>query len=397
MGDEGKHCRVHFRVRSLTRYGESIGIGGSCSELGNFSSNKVVQLVTTPETYPVWRTLKPVVIPRDEVLQYSYCLIEAGKVKLFEKREKRLLFPKDFEVEAADECPVESLIETPVEDLEMSLTAKLRKRAESRGEEHEELTHFKRIILICYHLPIEITRTKDPSAPFSITWAESLIAKSVKHSITASMEVRWIGTMPYVGPTTPAEDEYLRTALASMNCTPIFFDDGIVQAAYFGYCKKVLWPLFHNVDQVDHIHAAWNFPTAATNQSPFMLSSLNSSTVSSNTIITWEQDPKYWPAYQAMNEAFLPVLESMVQSGDVLWIHDYHLTLLPSLIREHLTTSSVWIVYFSHIPFPTSQVRYEVNMKLRLFIWCPDIPIITPSNQNFTVNDCRRSGRFPFV
>jgi trehalose-6-phosphate synthase len=31
-----------------------------------------------------------------------------------------------------------------------------------------------------------------------------------------------------------------------------------VDLAYYGYCKKILWPLFHNVDQLDQIHAAWN-------------------------------------------------------------------------------------------------------------------------------------------
>ena len=80
--------------------------------------------------------------------------------------------------------------------------------------------------------------------------------------------------------------EYLTEKLQAMNCIPVFLDDAIgiflllsssqssicmhssciiiinitiiVDLAYYGYCKKILWPLFHNVDQLDQIHAAWN-------------------------------------------------------------------------------------------------------------------------------------------
>jgi hypothetical protein len=63
--DEGKHCRVHFRVRSSTRIGEVIGIGGSGFALGNFNQSKFVQLVTNPETYPQRRTQQPQVNPKN--------------------------------------------------------------------------------------------------------------------------------------------------------------------------------------------------------------------------------------------------------------------------------------------------------------------------------------------
>jgi trehalose-6-phosphate synthase len=47
-----------------------------------------------------------------------------------------------------------------------------------------------------------------------------------------------------------------------------------------------------------------------------------------------------------------------------MWVHDYHLLLLPKLLRdyesEYLRTNhealDIKMVYFLHIPFPTSQV-----------------------------------------
>lgn len=45
---------------------------------------KVLDLVTTPESYPVWFSLNPVVVPRRQQFSYSYCIKEGGVVRSFE-------------------------------------------------------------------------------------------------------------------------------------------------------------------------------------------------------------------------------------------------------------------------------------------------------------------------
>ena len=40
--------------------------------------------------------------------------------------------------------------------------------------------------------------------------------------------------------------------------------------------------------------------------------------------------------------------------GDIVWVHDYHLMLLPKALRER--NLDIKIIYFVHIPFPTSQI-----------------------------------------
>jgi len=62
----------------------------------------------------------------------------------------------------------------------------------------------------------------------------------------------------------------------------------IVDLAYYGYCKKILWPLFHNVDQLDQIHAAWNlhpedYVTVETSSGECVWSILPSSSTSSSS------------------------------------------------------------------------------------------------------------------
>src|SRR5205823_4436617 len=42
------------------------------------------------------------------------------------------------------------------------------------------------------------------------------------------------------------------------------------------------------------------------------------------------------------------------REGDVIWVHDYHLFLLPKLLRERLPNARIG--FFLHIPFPASDV-----------------------------------------
>ena len=60
-------------------------------------------------------------------------------------------------------------------------------------------------------------------------------------------------------------------------------------------------------------------------------------------------------AYREVNAAFFHTLQPFLEKGDVVWVHDYHLMLLPSKLREQRDVD-ISIVFFLHIPFPTSQV-----------------------------------------
>ena len=42
--------------------------------------------------------------------------------------------------------------------------------------------------------------------------------------------------------------------------------------------------------------------------------------------------------------------------GDFIWVHDYQLFLLPSLIRNAFSEITINIGFFLHIPFPSSEI-----------------------------------------
>ncbi len=99
-------------------------------------------------------------------------------------------------------------------------------------------------------------------------------------------------------------------------------DVAIPQADYAAYYNNAsngcLWPIFHY------------FPALA----------------------RFDQDG--WAAYRRVNQRFAAALIERVQPGDLVWIHDYQLMLLPGLLREVMP--DLRLGYFHHIPFPASEV-----------------------------------------
>ncbi|TFK23762.1 trehalose 6-phosphate phosphatase [Coprinopsis marcescibilis] len=104
---------------------------------------------------------------------------------------------------------------------------------------------------------------------------------------------------------------------------PVWLDDNIAHGHYDGYCKQTLWPLFH--------YLLWQ-----------------------DVATEYASADSHYPSYEAVNAAFARRITEMYQPGDLIWVHDYHLLLLPKLIRE--SVPDVVLGLFMHTPFPSSEV-----------------------------------------
>ncbi|MFP4301662.1 MAG: bifunctional alpha,alpha-trehalose-phosphate synthase (UDP-forming)/trehalose-phosphatase [Spirochaetaceae bacterium] len=87
---------------------------------------------------------------------------------------------------------------------------------------------------------------------------------------------------------------------------------------YAGFCNRTIWPLFHY------------FTTFV------------------------DYDERSWRAYEAINEKFFHKVSAHAEDGDLIWVHDYQLMLLPRLIKERFPNSPVG--FFLHIPFPSFEI-----------------------------------------
>jgi trehalose 6-phosphate synthase/phosphatase len=117
-------------------------------------------------------------------------------------------------------------------------------------------------------------------------------------------------------------DESLRETVklraAKQYAMPVYLESGAMERFYQGFCNSTIWPLFHY------------FPTYAKFS---------------------EED---WAQYVKVNEAFRDSVLNVYKPKDTIWIHDYHLMLLPQLLREKLPDSSIG--FFLHTPFPSYDI-----------------------------------------
>jgi trehalose 6-phosphate synthase/phosphatase len=126
----------------------------------------------------------------------------------------------------------------------------------------------------------------------------------------------WVG---WPGTTVPDDrrDEAIRL-LAAEGCEPVFLSADEERAFYGQICNDTLWPLFHYF--VDRLR----FTSEA------------------------------WATYVAINERFADAIAQVAAPRAHVWIHDFHLALVPRALR--LRRPDLGIGYFLHIPFPSSEI-----------------------------------------
>ncbi|GJM16805.1 MAG: bifunctional alpha,alpha-trehalose-phosphate synthase (UDP-forming)/trehalose-phosphatase [Thermodesulfobacteriota bacterium] len=149
-------------------------------------------------------------------------------------------------------------------------------------------------------------------------------------SLDMTQEQIWIGWpgITLSGFSTKSDSMELKEKLSEQNYRPVFLKRNDFENYYQGFCNEVIWPLFHYFAQYANYQK------------------------------------KYWDSYKRVNEAFSKEVLEVANDDDVIWIHDYHLMLLPGLIRKKMP--KVKIGFFLHIPFPSSEI-------FRLIPWCAEL------------------------
>lgn len=91
---------------------------------------------------------------------------------------------------------------------------------------------------------------------------------------------------------------------------------------YTHYCKQILWPVFH-----------YQIPDNPKSKA---------------------YEDHSWVYYVKVNQAFADKIVKNWKRGDVIWIHDYHLLLVPAMIRKKIPDAKIG--FFLHVAFPSSEV-----------------------------------------
>jgi len=171
----------------------------------------------------------------------------------------------------------------------------------------------RRIFIISNRLPITVKRRKDG---LEFTPSVGGLASGLT-SIFEKENCIWIG-WPGLAVKTDAEKKQITDELKKLRMIPVFLNNQEIKKGYEGFCNITIWPLFHYFLQYTD----------------------------------FKND--LWEVYKQVNQKYFRQLESIIEEDDVIWIHDYHLMLLPGIIREKM--SKISIGYFLHIPFPSYEL-----------------------------------------
>ncbi|TPX70354.1 alpha,alpha-trehalose-phosphate synthase (UDP-forming) [Spizellomyces sp. 'palustris'] len=187
-----------------------------------------------------------------------------------------------------------------------------------------------RLIVVSNRLPVTITK-KDEGWNFAMSSGGLVSALS---GLKKEMKFTWIG-WPGLDVTRDQQDSMKKQLIEQHSCVPVFVSDELADMHYNGFSNSILWPLFH-------YHPGE---------------------------INFNED--HWDAYQGVNRAFADAVADMVEDGDIIWVQDYHLMLLPTMLREQLIEKkrkNVKIGFFLHTPFPSSEIYRILPVRKQILL-----------------------------
>ncbi|KAJ9630642.1 Trehalose-6-P synthase/phosphatase complex subunit [Taxawa tesnikishii (nom. ined.)] len=140
----------------------------------------------------------------------------------------------------------------------------------------------------------------------------------------AGLEKYWVGTLGF--PTDSLVEgrkkEIHEKLESEYEALTVFSSDKDMDGHYAHYCKMILWPVFH-----------YQIPDHPKSKA---------------------YEDHSWKFYKQVNQDFADKVISSYKRGDIIWVHDYHLLLVPGMIRKKLPDAQIG--FFLHTAFPSSEV-----------------------------------------
>ncbi len=170
-----------------------------------------------------------------------------------------------------------------------------------------------RTIIVSNRLPISVQQNKDD---IHFTQSVGGVATGLSSIFREDKRNIWVGwiDLPANKLDKTQKKDMENELQKQMHLYPVYLTKNDVTKYYYGFCNKTIWPLFHCFTQ---------YPV---------------------------YDKSLWESYKHVNQVYANELLSIIKPNDTVWIHDYHLMLLPKLLREKMP--DLKIGFFLHIPFP---------------------------------------------
>lgn len=214
--------------------------------------------------------------------------------------------------------------------------------------DNEKLGLSGRIINVMTSLPTQICKKSGPEGQISFWDVEPVRGQSALYSSHFFLQqqtdwethlVGWTGELInctnktsnldaenikedplYLDDNDKAElEQKIRKASSSQHVHPVWLLRRD-QKRWRQYAENVLWPVFHYIQ---------GQPSDG------------------------KEEAQEWHDYVKFNEAYFQKIKSIYKPGDIIWIHDYYLLLLPQLLRMEFPNAFIGL--YMHAPFPSSE------------------------------------------
>ncbi|KAG6332132.1 hypothetical protein ID866_6958 [Astraeus odoratus] len=238
------------------------------------------------------------------------------------------------------------------------------------------------LIVVSNRLPITIT--KDASGEYHFKMSSGGLVSALS-GFKKYLNFTWIGWPGFFIP--PKDRPHVdKRLMEEYSCQAVYLEDDIADRHYNGFSNSILWPLFH------YHPGEMNF------------------------------DEENWTAYRQANMRFAEAVRSQITPGAMVWVQDYHLMLLPMMLRGLVDGSAggewqkremskitegiaeifsanteqvpgVKIGFFLHTPFPSSEIYRILPVRREILLgilFCDLIGFHTYDYARHFLSSCTR-------
>ncbi|KAK4050701.1 Trehalose-6-P synthase/phosphatase complex synthase subunit [Microbotryomycetes sp. JL201] len=157
------------------------------------------------------------------------------------------------------------------------------------------------LIVVANRLPVSVIADSSAEGGYRFVPSSGGLASALS-GCKKHMDFLWIGWPGFDVPESD-RDFITRKLQTEFACSPVYLSAEVAERYYNGFSNSILWPLFHyhpgeiSFDETD------------------------------------------WLAYRQANLLFAEAVRGVVSSGDIVWVQDYHLCLVPVFLRDLLGRS----------------------------------------------------------
>jgi trehalose 6-phosphate synthase len=175
------------------------------------------------------------------------------------------------------------------------------------------------LVVVANRLPLDDNAARDGACE----WRRSPGGlASALHAILEQTPATWVGWGGGVGPARPLPD------VGSLRLRPVALTEEELRGYYEGFANSTLWPLYHDAVEQPVFDRGW------------------------------------WETYREVNRRFAEAAAEAAEPGAAVWVQDYHLQLVPQLLRE--LRPDVLIGFFMHVPFPPPELFMQLPRRVEL-------------------------------